>query len=241
MPGLQTAISARPRKIVALVPLERIAGDLERAEASSPGPDGQPGATLSAPASVPLMGFGVRQGDEIATVNGDPYVGLNQLREALKRNVLALGIRHGEEDIAIHYHDVPIHQTEREIRLARDDAMALLRGLEARMQDLEGVVLEYSQRRSRDLGARLQGRTALDGLWILPPASADDAAVLASFGLAAGDCVTAVNGGRIMDYREALADVAHARTALEGGWSGTVDVEVRRGRYQQMTLQLAIY
>lgn len=236
----RTELPLVPREVVALIPRDGLVGAFDRAansgESFADGPDGR----YLEPASNPLVSLGLRRGDTIVSVNARPYAGLKNLRSALESDAPVVDIQRGGDEITIHYHDVPIRQTVRELRLSRDDAMALLQGLESRMQDLEGMVLEHSQRRSRDLGARLQGRTALDGLWILPAANTGDAEVLASFGLAAGDCVTTVNGAPITDYRATLDDVARARTALEGGWTGEIALEVRRGVYHELTLQLAV-
>ena len=236
-----TELPLAPREIVAFSPRERLASAIDRATDSGESFVGDRDGFYREPDWNPLVSLGLRSDDVITSVNAQPYSGFSDLSEALEGGELALRIRRAGQDFTIHYRDTPIRHTVRELRLARDGAMALLQGLEMRMRSLEGVILEYSQRRSRETGVLPQGRTALDGLWILPPASAEDAAALASFGLVVGDCVLGVNGAPITDYRATLDGIARARAALERGWSGDIAFDVRRGPFHRLTLQLAVY
>ena len=127
-----------------------------------------------------------------------------------------------------------------ERRLSAFRAVKVLRQLEDRARRFERVIVEYSQRFGRESGALLPGDQDLEGLWLMPPASEDDVTLLRDFGLVRGDCIRAINNIPITHYATLVSDLGRARGAVQAGWTGTVELEVRRNRFHRVNLRIAV-
>lgn len=200
------------------------------------------------PAWNPLVLLGLLPGDRLLEVGATRDPDTAAFRESLEtigegesaewRLDLRLS-RQGRE-LRIEHRGVAQTVTVLERRLSGSMAAELLRQLEERVRPFERVIVEYSQRFGRESGALLPGDQDLEGLWLMPPASEDDVALLRDFGLVRGDCIGAINNIPITHYATLISGLGRAREAVEAGWTGTVELEVRRNRFHRVNLRITV-
>ena len=242
-------VASRPKKVETFVPLEDFRDIVARIQsATQPDPSALEREYLEPP-SNPLARLGLRTGDAIVVANGLPCTSfsavLDQLDAVLNeqdyvRNGLDLEIRRGTRKMQFRYYNAPIAITKLSFSIPRDQALGLLQGTSDLLRRFESSIVDFSHRNSKLTGAEIEGRTALDGLWIPPPSSQSDVDTLRAFALSDGNRIVAVNGRPIVDYAELLETVGSAIGAIQAGRSGTAEIVVERDVFQRLVLELSV-
>lgn len=232
-----TEIRAHTPAVVAEEAIARL--DLEAEQATS--------APYTEPVHNPLARLGLLPGDTVTKLNDFPCEGIEKLSAMLQEfaqaeNDASLRViiaRNGAER-SIDLRKIPLVERTRTVEFSRERAGELLQGTRQFLLNLQTFILDYNRRMSKAAGAKLTNPEAIDGYWVLPSSTLEDDRALMELGLSDSDCILEVNGLRITSLQQLDGLIGRAIDAMIGGASGSVQLTVRRDRFQVLNLIWAI-